>query len=568
MSKILLACSRNPGNTTLAPENFLALSQKLEPDNISFIPPKIITNDGVAVALFNPNDSIRTHESSACLGYMIDAAQDWWKPGSAIPDGSFAIFRSDAARVEILTDVLASRTVWYYFDDDIFLASSSQRAIIFLLKSFVFNRRVVPWILSAGLLGPENSWDSRIKFLRGDSSLTLDRSSWTLRVQSQKCEFNLVERSEKAHYDRMMHALRHSITSLNVDFSKWVLPLSGGYDSRGILCFLRDEEDLRCVTWGLESSQYDKHNDAFIAKQVANSFNKKHKYYLTDLSDEPIEILFHRFLVCGEGRIDHIGAYMDGFSVWKGFYNEGIDGAIRGDEVFGCSVQPTELDVRIFENFLLLSDFANLKNLHEYGFETQELPDWAQKREGEPHEDWRDRVSQVVETPFFLAALNDLKQPYVEIATPLLTKELVSVVNELPADLRTSKILYKKIVNDIGPNIGYAKHSAIASPRTILRKEYVKDEIRRELGTESARSVLPAEFIAYVLDKIKSGQEPVLKKAPTLRKAIRRRMPGKIQSLLRQSVVKPTLSFHVLAFRCYIMSAMNRILSEDARALE
>jgi len=568
MSKILFACLRNSQQTSFSPMIFEMLSKRLEPDNISFHPPQIIDNNGVVIALFNPNNSTLVYETSVCLGQMIDADDEWWKPGHKIPDGSFAIFRSDEEHVEIASDVVATRTVWYYLDDDIFVASSSQRAIVFLLKSFEFNRAVIPWILSAGLLGPGHSWDSRIKFLRGDSSLHLDRSSWTLTVRSRECRFNPAERPEKAHYDKLMQALQESMTSLNLDFSKWVLPLSGGYDSRGILCFLKDHRDLKCVTWGLESSQHEKHNDAFVAKQVAEHFNKKHTYYPTDFSDEPVEVLFHRFLICGEGRIDHIGAYMDGFSIWRNFFSEGIDGVIRGDEVFGCSAQPSELDVRIFESFPLLSDFANLKNLHEYGIEGQELPDWARRRDDESLEDWRDRMSHEIELPYFLAALNDLKLPYVEVINPLLTRKIVSVIRELPADLRTNKILYTKIVDDIGPKIPYAKHAAIASTRNLLKKKTVRGEISRELNTESARSVLPAEFIGYVLDKIRDTEEPAKMRGSALKQAIKRRMPRKMQSLLRQSVVKPTLSFHVLAFRCYVLSAMNRMFTDDARALD
>jgi len=74
MSKILFACIRNSQNTSFSLKNFELLSKRLEPDNISFHPPKIIKNNGVIIGIFNPNDSIRIHEMSVCLGHLIDAA--------------------------------------------------------------------------------------------------------------------------------------------------------------------------------------------------------------------------------------------------------------------------------------------------------------------------------------------------------------------------------------------------------------------------------------------------------------------------------------------------------------
>lgn len=568
MSKIVFVCSRKPCDTSFSQENLELLSKRLEPDNISFHAPKIIEKIGLVIAIFNPNDSIHVHDSSVCLGQMIDAGDEWWKPGSTAPDGSYALFRSDEGYVEILTDVLASRSTWYYFDDEVFIASSSQRAIVHLLRSFSFNRAVIPWVLSAGFLGPCNSWDSRIKFLTGDSSLTLDRSSWTLSLKGQETDFSKAVRSKKEHYEDLLQAISVSVKSLDLDYSKWVLPLSGGYDSRGILCMLKDVEELRCITWGLEESQYKEHNDAFVAKKVADYFGKKHTYHPTDLSDEPVEVLFNRFLICGEGRIDHISAYMDGFSVWKDLFNDGVHGVIRGDEVLGCSTQPTELDVRLLESFPLLSDFANLKDIHEYGIESQELPDWVQRQEGEHLIDWREKMAQILEMPNFLAALNDLKLPYVEVINPLLTKRIVSVIRGLPYDLIEDKILYKRIVNNLGPNISYAKYNAIASPKNILRKKNVVQEIQRELKTEFARSVIPVEFINYVLDKIEAREKDTAPKGPTLKRKIGKKMPRKLKSLLRHTVVKPMMNFHLLAFRCYVLSAMNRILAEDAKALD
>ena len=62
---------------------------------------------------------------------------------AGIPDGSYALFRSDENKVELITDVVGSRTIWYVRTEDAFIASTSQRAIIFFSSGFSAKRRGV-----------------------------------------------------------------------------------------------------------------------------------------------------------------------------------------------------------------------------------------------------------------------------------------------------------------------------------------------------------------------------------------------------------------------------------------
>jgi len=47
---------------------------------------------------------------------------------------------------------------------------------------------------------------------------------------------------KQAHIERLSESIRQTIKSLElIDFRNWVLPLSGGYDSRAILCFIKEQ---------------------------------------------------------------------------------------------------------------------------------------------------------------------------------------------------------------------------------------------------------------------------------------------------------------------------------------
>ena len=381
MSKLLYACFYDSKPKEFNVDNINSLSRRLEPDNITFRDTEIISNEKEVIAIFNPNDSIKVEGSSVCMGNMIKPGSDWSEPESLIPDGTYALFRSNSDTLEVISDMVGTRTVWYYYDENLFISATSQRAIIFFLQSFEFDKRVLPWMLASGTIGPGFSWDKRIKMLEGDSILTLNRNTWELNIETNNVEFLPITKTAEVHHEELKKALIETFRSLGLNYKNWILPLSGGYDSRAILCLLKDQENLKCVTWGLESSKSEKGNDAFIAKELADYFEKEHKYYLTDLSEEPIEKIFNRFLDCGEGRVGDIDAYLDGFSIWKELMESGVHGIIRGDEGFGAGSVMSGSNVRINMRFPLFADFANLSEIQKLGIPEQQFPDWLNRKE-------------------------------------------------------------------------------------------------------------------------------------------------------------------------------------------
>jgi len=543
-----------------------SISKRISPDNITALPTKIFDAAGIIIGIFNPVDSIAIKNCSVCLGNMI-GAEEWHSPTQGYPDGTYALFRGNSDYIEVLTDAVASRTVWYFISDDIFIASTSQRAIVCLLGSFEFNKEVIPWVLSTGTLGPVHGWDNRIKRLRGDSSIKLDRKSWILTTKTNDVNFSPLKNTDEEHGELLRHVLKETIKSIRLDYSKWALPLSGGFDSRGILCLLEDTVGLRAVTWGLGSSLYEKMNDAYIAKDLARALNLRHDYYETDISSEPITDIFNRFLVCGEGRVDHISGYMDGFKIWKTLFDSGIRGIIRGDEGFGWVPVSSQLDVRFSLGIPLWSDFPNLNTLDEFCLTKQEMPDDFLQREGESLEAWRDRLYHQFRIPVVLAALSDLKLPYIEIINPLLSRAIIYAVRTLPDHLRTDKHLYKSIVRSLSFDSRFAKYPAIESPYNILRSKQVVEFLKEELSSAYVDSTLSREFINYVLNGMTIDEHQNGRRRRKLAATVKSHVPTWIKNKIRHTVAKPKMDFNVLAFRAYMISRMNKILSDDVETL-
>ncbi|WP_280565081.1 hypothetical protein, partial [Chromohalobacter sp. 48-RD10] len=454
MSKILYACSRNSGFSAGTKEKLNDICNQLVPDNIDVPKPHVVrVEDDLAYAVCMDSGALQESQMSLLLGFLYEKNKvSWDKPRACYPDGNYALFRVDEAELEVISDCVGTRTIWYYNDEEVFVASTSQRAIVMFLGTFEFDEKVIPWMLSTGSLGPQLSWDKRIKRLQVDSSLFLDKKSWLTSITQRPINFSVVNRKREDHGKVLTGAISKTMESLEgIDFERWVLPLSGGYDSRGILLFIKNTigalHNLQAITWGLEKSQYETDNDAYVAKELAHSVGVQHKYYHTDISPEPLEVVFDRFLFCSEGRVDHIAGYMDGMDIWKQLHDEGVDGTIRGDESFGELPASSELNVRNLVGLGLCYDYKNLSRFtDDFALFHQEIPVELHKREGETLYAWRDRVHQEYRMPTVFAALSDIKFSYLEEINPLLSRSILGVVRSLPDDLREDKFLFKSVV--------------------------------------------------------------------------------------------------------------------------
>ena len=359
MSKVIYVCLRDSSQAVAVAAAVNAVADRLLPDNSARTPSRILNSGGIVTGISNPSDLIATRGTSLAAGYLVEPGA-WEQPRTERPDGAYALFRSDDAIVEIVTDTLASRTAWYVLTDRMFIASTSQRAIVALLGSFEFNPAVVPWMLATGTLGPGFSWDKRIRHVAGATTVTLDRKAWTVVERTEPTQFRAEPVSDDELGRRVRATLEYVVGAARVADPRWAITLSGGVDSRVVLSLLQDTKGLRAVTWGLRNSLNDPMNDASIARRLAQHFALEHQYFETDLSSEPVDRVFDRYVANGEGRVDHISGYMDGFQLWRRMVDSGIRGIVRGDQVFGHKPVGSPLDVRRRVGLTLWSDFGAL----------------------------------------------------------------------------------------------------------------------------------------------------------------------------------------------------------------
>lgn len=565
MSKIIWVFSKKEIDQDIC-NKIKAICEQLAPDNITPNPPKIKIDSNLVYGIINPKNTIEYFGNSVALGLIFETGQKWYIPKENYPDGSYALFRDNFEYSEIISDPSGSRTIWYYFDDNHLIASTSQIAIIKFIKNYSFNLDVIPWMLSTGTLGPDNSWDSRIKKLLPDSSILLNKNSWILEIKTNEVVYKKRNGEANFHKKKLQDSINQTFGSLKVDLNKWTLPLSGGYDSRAILFFLNSNNfsPINCITWGLSEAIKDKESDAGVAKDLAESLNVNHRYFETDFSNEPIEIIVDRFIKNGEGRIDHISGYLDGFAIWKELHEQNIQGIIRGDENFGWHEIDDKSEVLQSVGIKFFREFDNLVGLIKNLGLSQNIPNYLDKKNGETNSQWRDRLYHQFRLQSMVSALSDLKLCYIEQISPLLSRKIIETVRQIPDKYRTNKSIFKSLIEDYNSTIRFATKESIATSQGLIHSEKFCEYLKKELSEIDNSEIFPKVFINDLINNLTYSNKTITNtKETSWKKILKKLIPKKIFRLAKNNIkIKKEIDYNKLAFRVIIILKMNSILRE------
>jgi hypothetical protein len=565
MAKIIYVCLREKKSMPDFPTRLQILSERISPDNIIPNPPTMMRSAGIWVGVINPTSPLLTKNESICLGTPFAAPDDWWKPGGGDPDGTYSMFRSNGIYVELGTDIAATRTIWYALTDQFLVASNSQRAIIGFLGDFQPNRETFTWMLATGVLGPNCSWDSRIKYVEPDSHVMLNRQTWTLSYRERTSEYQPLDLPSSEHRTRLNNTIKGVFSQIDMDATRWVLALSGGLDSRGILVFLKDRAKPETISWGVGSSLNNPLSDVQTAKMVADYFHVPHLVFQLDPeSEESGETILNRFIALGEGRMDYLHGYMEGFSIRKTLFEKGVWGIIRGDELMGRPRMYTEHQALARNNIHQFSEFFNLPPVEDLDLPVQRLPESYSRKPGEALSAWEYRIHKTVRMPTAVAAWCEIKTGYSEVMNPLLSRSVDQVFQSIPANLTQDKKLFREIVLEQTPNLPTAKSISIASIEDIFRKRRFIDPVIDELSSANARNYLSSDLIHFIVPRIQLDEKNVSNSLTnSLKQKIKQKFP-QILAISSRIPRKDYMDMNKMAFRAYIITKTCQMLTRDA----
>ncbi|MDT0649639.1 hypothetical protein [Autumnicola edwardsiae] len=434
--------------------------------------------------------------------------------------------------------------------------------------------KIIPWIIATGN-SSFYSWDKRISLLPPYSSIFFNKETWKFKIKERKITKKEQRDFSESEYKKLLRqSLDETFSEYYLDFNKWALSLSGGHDCRGILAFLSRNKtstiNLKTVTWGGINEEKLRGSDAHIAKKTANYYETQHHYYNLNHSNEKAKTVIERFLKNGEGRIDHLTGYLDGFEMWKNIFEDKIEGLIRGNILFSNISASSEYEIRNFMGLSLLSEFTNLKKYTYLQKLKHNLPEHIKLQNNENLSVYRDRLLLQYRIPIVQAALADLKFPYVEEFNPLLTNRLIDLTQMIPDNLRNNKTIFKEIVESIDPEKEYAHRSGTSSKKQFLKRKDFTTLVKEEFKVANAKNIFPKSFLEEILHDLKASENQ--KKSPFLfLKAyiihfVRRLLPNYTKKKISKIVNKPkNLDIFTLAFRVTIICMMTRIIENDLK---
>lgn len=565
MSNMVYAGSREVedafGSATLA-----RVADRITPRIIRGRPHRLLEGRGECLCITGPNGAAGFEGNSAYLGAFSGVWKDWHQPGAPTPDGSFAMIRSNGVITELCSDFSGSRTIWYVFTERHLLASTSQRALVCLLQGLSLNRVAFAWFLSSGTLGPSDSWDNRICRLPRGARLILDRSQWTIQLHTTPVVFEARSMDEVAGREGLRDVLWKAIHGCDFTSAHWIFPLSGGYDSRLILAVLHENGFRpKTVTWGLASSRTQRGNDAYIAHRVAKHYGLPNDYLLTEISEDSPRAVVDAFLSASGGTTDTLFPYLDGLKLWSRFTTEGVDGIIRGDEGFGTRPRP-EKHHRYAQEIILLKDFLDEETADLISDGRQSIPDELKRNPNETVQTYGDRLVHSFFIPISLAALSDVKSPFVEIANPMLAGSVMEFIRQMPDHMRARRALYERLTEASGPSIPFATMAADDNLRGFFFSSDYEKWITEELEEDFADRMLPATFRETLLASLQNGSSSLINSRP-VRAALKRIIPTSCVIAVRSWRKPDPPQARLLAFRCALASRLTGMLEEDAAFL-
>lgn len=542
----------------------------------SRLPMRVVRPDPqTEIACMAVTPLVRISQKGLAVGYLDIASTSeypWDSVGTPTPDGTFALFRTDAGSVEVATDALATRTVWLYHDDEMFVASTSQRAIIMLLGSFSFDRRVVPWFLANGCTGPTGGWDRRISRLSGGEIATLDRRAWSLQRSPARPEVSRTIAKRGNPRMRFAAEVRAIMERLQVDGGQWMLPLSAGYDSRLLACHLAGRSGIPAVTWGV-AADASAEEEAGTAAAVASWLGLSHSWHPVVCKPGTERETIECFVAMSEGRTDNVMCYVDGFKSWNRFAGQNIGGVIRGDEAFGGAgwgPLRNARQVRESLGFQLLCDNASTRWMGAFPSMRQEVPADFDRGADETVEAWRLRLFHKYRVSTALAALTETEAAWVDAVKPLQFRAICDLVLALPGRWRRDKAVLVDTVKRFGPSVAFGGAREGDQMREFLRSPEMGAWLADTLGQIRKGPALPPELVDGLISRIPStgqGAPARPSRAIRLRWWVQANIPAALKRRIKPFLPPVPTDDALLAFRACIVGIAHDLFLQDARVL-
>lgn len=285
-----------------------------------------------------------------------------------------------------------------------------------------------------------------------DPAIELRR--WWKIVYCPRQELKSRKSAANALYREVLAAHRRLVPESSCCYD---LLLSGGLDSRGILGCLARNGTLprRAVSWGERSDIPD--SDPYLAGALARRFGVRYEFF----GYEPGQLLANAESWCRISELanDNIGWYAEGTPVLEEQYDPASEFVLLGDEAWGwgpkvicedqarSAVMPARLP-EVMRAVLKPEAARAFQSSYDSAVATVlndcENPGW---------DDRKDFLYLHGRVARFIFSLGYYKELAVELRRPFLTRNVLEIIQGLPARFRWNKNLYRSMLSGYLPEV-------------------------------------------------------------------------------------------------------------------
>lgn len=421
---------------------------------------------GISVGYYGEffGDGAGQMDAAAIANRLIELYREHREALPLALDGTFVVFVWDARAREglLCNDHYASRPVCYAEQNGRFYFSPEPKGVARLPEvRCTTDLSALMMQLTYGHLLGGATYYQQVKYLAPGSVVRIRPRGIAVRRYFEY----LVNESpagadspelEGALADVLREACRRRLRHL----PNMILPISGGYDSRGLLAVIQSLTGRvpKTISWGTDEDTPDA--DAHIGGKVARFFGTEHRFLRRD-SSHFIEDVEETIARVDGGSMDAV-QHPSELRLMRQIRREiGTDYLIRGDEVFGfkgAAASNAEAMAR-----------CGLRNLGEYPDILRLLnpscrPDFLERSRAAleavnaecplagptPRKDYI-HYNQKIRN--FANRSNYYKLSVLEAANPWLDKTVVEFLKTIPAPCRVEKALYRRTLSAMFPDL-------------------------------------------------------------------------------------------------------------------
>ncbi len=439
-------------------------------------------------------------------------------------NGSFVLFLQRGNRVWVANDTVASRPICYgLFAGALVLAPDLKFFGLLAGPRPKLDRNAMVSLVVNGHAISDQTFYRDVKLLRPGHYIQCDAETGKVQVERY---WNYVpakpgarDLGEVEYRDRLASVLRGAIRRRSSHLENSIIPISGGFDSRGILACIREiySGRLKTVSWGTDEDTPDA--DAAIGRRVAHHFGTEHVFLprRSDLLQSELETEIHRI----DAATDDCFFHHHEPALIRQIRSElGCTVLFRGDESFGYTAPAsTALEALGRVNVRDLSQYPDLQTLMQAGVRSELLNEQRQTYrevlDGCPFQghwtiakDWYYLEQRIFRS---LNVYNYMKLAFLEARNPWLDREVLEFFAELPEHYRYDKVLYQATLRTMFPDlmlgVPMAARNSLENWQRILLTEEYRLYFRRQLvQSESAiHEIWDPSRIDSLIERLYSG---------------------------------------------------------------